>query len=142
MTLFGREQALSVPSAVIGVALASVAFGASFFAVTQISGGAEPETEPDTNAAPSAAGVLSSAQEEVPDVRAPAFRVPHCASRYAQPRERLLGGLVADRQSPAGERALRAGADPAPAPVVSLVPAPEPAPAPKPPPPVRFYDEG
>ena len=63
---------MSVWATAAGVALPAVAFAASFLVVTQISGGAEPE--PERNAAPSAAGALSGAQEEVADVRPAAPR--------------------------------------------------------------------
>ena len=132
-------------AAAAGVALACVAFAVSFLVVTQISGGAEPE--PERNVAPSAAGALSSAQEEVPGVR-PAAPVPALRrAKPRKPRKRRQTAPARDRQSPAQESVPdEPTPSPAPAPDLSPAPAPKPkpkpAPAPEPPPPVRFYDEG
>jgi hypothetical protein len=135
---------MALRSVVIGAALAAAAFAASFFAMSQISGGAEPE--PEREAVPSGARALRSAREEVPGLR-PAAPMP-ALRRTREPRRRQPAAPAADTQ-PAAEEGVpdEPAPIPAPAPEVSPPPAPEPAPepdpAPKPsPPPVRFFDEG
>ena len=116
MMPLGQNGPMSGRSAVVGAAIAAVAFAASFFAVTQISGGAEPE--PDAGMRLPRPRACSAA----PRRRFPAcgLPLPVPALRQDAASRRRVGAEPAARrtryrQSPvAGERAGRARASPAP----------------------------